>query len=89
MNAIRNLPIRKSLVVAVALAAFAAPTGAAAWPIIGDDPTDPAVQQASHDWMYQRFLRLRTIKTKPVKTKPGATSRICHPKVAGGNCITP
>lgn len=87
MNAIRNLPIRKSLVVAVVLAALAAPTGAAAWPVIGDDPTDPAVVQAGHDWMKQHF-RVKSIKTKPVKTKP-ANSRICHPKAAGGTCITP
>jgi len=85
MKAIRNLPIRKSLVVAVALAAFAAPTGAAAWPIIGDDPTDPAVQQAGQNWMKKHF-RVKSIKTKPV-TKPNANSRICHPKTSGGTCI--
>jgi len=89
MNPIRNLPIRKSLVVALLLAAFAAPTGAAAWPVIGDDPSNPAVAQAGQDWMWQRFLRMRAIKTKPVKTKPNPNSRICHPKVAGGNCISP
>jgi hypothetical protein len=86
MDAIRNLPIRKSLVVAVVLAAFAAPTGAAAWPVIGDDPSDPAVVQAGHDWMKQHF-RVKAIKTTP--TKPDPNRRICHPKAAGGTCITP
>jgi hypothetical protein len=85
MNAIRNLPIRKSLVVAVALAAFAAPAGAAAWPIIGDDPTDPAVVKASQDWMKQHF-RVKAIKTKP-STNPNR--RICHPKAGRGTCISP
>ena len=60
----RTSTIRKSVVLLASVAALAAPTAAAAYPIIGDDPTTAESQAQGHDW-YTRYLRRQAARLTP------------------------
>jgi hypothetical protein len=76
--------IRKSVVLLVSIAALGAPAGAAAYPVIGDDPIAPAAQAQGHAWYADRVKRAQhtTPKPKPVD-KPTSN---CHPKSGKKTC---
>jgi hypothetical protein len=78
--------LRKSLVVLTFLAALGTPTVAMAYPVIGDDPGDPAAQIEGHAW-YAALLKRTPRSTLKPKPKPvdKPTSR-CHPKVSKTAC---
>ena len=86
MHPIRHLSLRKSIAVSAAIAALAAPAGAAAWPIIGDDPTQAAAQTAGHDWMDARRARLARTR-HPVAKPQSKPPRLCPKKTDGASCV--
>jgi hypothetical protein len=81
MKPTRHLSIRTSIAIAVAVAGLAAPAGASAWPIIGDDPTAPGAEAAGHAWMATH--RLVKIKLARSVAKPKPPKRDCPAKAAG------
>lgn len=83
MKPIIHSPIRRSIVVAAALAALAVPAGATAYPIIPDEPGDTAAA-VGHDWMAKHPQKARK-RSKP-SSKPAST---CHPKKSKASCRKP
>jgi hypothetical protein len=65
--------IRQSLALVGAAAALGVPATAGAYPVIGDDPAEPAAQAQGHQWWAARQSKLATrVKQtgKPLKLCP-------------------
>jgi len=65
----RTPNIRKSVVLVVSVAALVAPTGAIAYPVIGDDPASGQAVAEGHAW-YAAYLKRVATRTKPANVKP-------------------
>jgi hypothetical protein len=91
MEPTRHLSIRKYVAVAAALAGLALPATVSAYPVIGEDPSNPAQAQQGRDWMTQRAIRIknRAHVAKPNTSRSRTRTRICPGKVAGVNCVMP
>jgi hypothetical protein len=66
--------IRKSVMVLASITALGAPSVAIAYPVIGDDPGDPAAQAQGHALYAAQVKRSQQSKPKP---KPVGKPRIC------------
>jgi hypothetical protein len=83
MNLNHHRSIRKSIVLAISLAALAAPAGVGAYPQIPDEPGDAAAA-AGHDWMAQHPHK------RPQRNKPSSKpTQTCHPKAGKASCPKP
>ena len=83
MKLIGHTSIRKSIALAVSLAALAVPATASAYPLIPDEPGDAAAA-AGHDWMAQHPHK------RPQRNKPSSKpTQTCHPKAGKASCPKP
>jgi hypothetical protein len=81
----RIFHIRKSLVVAAAVAALGVPAAATAYPVIGDNPGDRSAESQGHAWWAARIKRQQDTRQKP-KPKPDKPTQGCHPKFSKVSC---
>jgi hypothetical protein len=81
MKGTRHSRIKKSIALAVSLAALALPATVSAYPVIPTEPTSSdAIAAAGHSWMdtHQKPQRRTRTSTKPIRICQQPSKVVCH-----------